>query len=104
MHYPRGVRSLASSSGRQGGDLRHLDIHSLKLLMALGEFLETGIFPEGAVRKVASVVLRHCVRLRPWSWWRRPVEFPGVRNKPSYRWGRLLQAFQLSSKDAESIG
>jgi hypothetical protein len=30
--------------------------------------------------------------------------FPGLAKKPSERWGRLLQAFRLSSQDAESIG
>jgi hypothetical protein len=30
--------------------------------------------------------------------------FSGLVKKPSYRWGRLLQVFQLLSKDAESIG
>jgi hypothetical protein len=26
---------------------------------------------------------------RPWCWWRRPVDFPGLPSTPSYRWGRL---------------
>jgi hypothetical protein len=46
-------------------------------LMARGRFLETGVFPEGAVRKEAEVGLRCCVRLRSGCWWRRPVGLPG---------------------------
>jgi hypothetical protein len=37
-------------------------------------------------------------------WWRRPVNRPGLAKKPLHRWGRITQVFQISSKDAESIG
>ena len=32
------------------------------------------------------------------------IDRPGFSNKPLHRWGRLLQAFRLSSKDVERIG
>ena len=70
-----------------------------KLLMALWRFLATGVLPEGAVLKEGEA-LGGC-GVTPWSedWWRRPVEIPGLRSTPSYRWGRLLRVFLLTSID-----
>ena len=92
--------------GGGGKRLRRMGMVAVarQLLMALWRFLQTGVFPEGAVLKEVSAVLRCCVRLWPWCWWRRPVGFPGVRSKPSERGGRLPQAVQRSSQDAESSG
>jgi transposase len=92
--------------GSGGKRLRRIGIVAVarKLLIALWRVLTTGGLPEGAALKAASAVLRCGVKLRPWCWWRRPVKLPGPAQKPSDRWGRLLQAFQLSSQDVESIG
>jgi hypothetical protein len=49
--WPRVERSIASSHGIPGGDLRRKDHRSLKLLMALSYFLETGALPVGSVVK-----------------------------------------------------
>ena len=38
------------------------------------------------------------------AFYRLVVNLPGLHSTPSERWGRLPQAFQLASQDAESIG
>ena len=76
-----------------------------QLLLALGRFLASGGLPAGAVLQEAYTVgVRGCVIPRAWGWWRRPVQLPGLSQKPSERGGRLPQDFRLSSQDAESIG
>jgi transposase len=73
-------------------------------LMALGRCLEPGGFPEGAERTAASAIVRCCGTPGSRDGWRRPVAVPGVPSQPSERWGRLPQACQRSSQDAESMG
>jgi transposase len=87
--------------GSGGKRLRRIGMVAVarKLLIALWRFLETGVVPEGAELKEGSMLWRCSVTPRLWCWWRRPAQFPGLRSTPSYRWGRLRQDFQLSSKD-----
>jgi transposase len=84
--------------GSGGKRLRRIGIVAVarKLLIALWRFLETGELPEGAVLQEGQARFRCDITPRPWCWWRRPVEFPGLLSKPSYRGGRLLRAFRLS--------
>jgi transposase len=53
---------------------------------------------------VLVTVLRCCVRLRPWYWWRRLVKLPGPAKTPSERWGRLLQACSCRRKTQRESG
>ena len=75
-----------------------------KWLMALWRFVDTDEFPEGAALQEAEASFQRGGAPWPRDWWRRPVNPPGLAQKPSERWGRLLQAFPRSSQDAESIG
>src|SRR5262249_41810279 len=92
--------------GSGGKRLRRIGIVAVgrEIIIAPLRLLNTGGVPEGAAVKAASTGMRCSVRPRPGCWWRRPGKLPGRSKKPSDRWGRLLQAFQLSSQDAESIG
>jgi transposase len=97
---------LRERVGSGGKRLRRIGLvaGARQLLMARWRCLQRGGVPAGAVLQEASAVWRCCVRRRPWGWGRRPVNRPGLAEKPVHRWGRLPQAFQLSSKDAERSG
>jgi transposase len=71
--------------GSGGKRLRRIGMVAVarKLLMALWRFLETGVFPEGAVRKEGEALCRCRLPLRPWCWWRRPEALPGLPRTPS---------------------
>ena len=66
--------------GGGGKRLRRIGIVAVarKLLIALWRFLETGVLPEGAVLKEALSFSCSSLTVKPWSWWRQPVVFPGL--------------------------
>ena len=102
----RALRVWFRERFRSGGKrLRRMGIVAVarQLLMALWRFLETGGLPAGAVLKEGEALCRGSVTPRSGCWWRRPEQIPGLRSTPSYRWGRLLWAFRLTSTDAERI-
>jgi transposase len=76
---------LRERCGGGGTRLRRLGIGAgaRKVLMALWRVLEPGAFPAGAVLQEGSGLFRCEGTARPWYWWRRPVEMPGLLSTPS---------------------
>jgi transposase len=71
-YQPESARSVwfKERYGSGGKRLRRIGMVAVarKLLIALWRCLNTGLFPEGAVRKEAYMRLGCCVTSRPWSW------------------------------------